>query len=187
MRKLIIGITGTFGSGKTTVTKMLKRRNAFVIDADRLAKKIAGQKEIKQQLINSFGTAEPRKLARIVFSDAGRLAKLNKTIHPLVKKEAKKIIARAKRKIIAIDAALLVEARFLDLLDCLVLIRCDDKTRMKRLLKKGFGRHEIRERTSHQLPDSRKKKYADFVIDNSGSLKETKAQVDKIWKNITGK
>ncbi len=187
MLKLIIGITGTFGSGKTTVAKMLKKRNALVIDADRLAKQVADRSEIKEKIVANFGTTDRKKLANIVFSDRKKLQKLNRIVHPELKKEMKKIIRKSNKEIIIIDAPLLIEGQFLDLLDFLILVTCDDKVRRQRLLQKGFGEHETEARTGFQMPDSKKIKYADFVIDNSKTREETERQVEKIWKKITDK
>ena len=187
MRKLIIGITGTFGSGKTTVAKMLKKRNILVIDADRLAMRAAKNKRVKKKILQEFGTAGRKKLAKTVFSDAKRLGRLNKIIHPPLKREIKKIMKETRKEIVIIDAPLLVEARFLDVIDCLVLVVCNNRTRTGRLVKKGFSEREIAARTIFQLSEAKKEKYADFVIDNSGARKETERQVEKLWKNILKK
>ena len=183
MRKLIIGITGTFGSGKSTVAKIL-RKHALVVDADRLAKRLAGGRKIRSMIKKQFKTADRRRLADIVFSDRKKLARLNRIIHPEVRKEIRNI-AKKSRKHVIIDAPLLVEAGFLDELDFLLVIACDPQKRASRLVKKGFSEEEINARTRFQLSEEEKMKHADCIIDNSGSLASTKKQVEKIWKRIT--
>ncbi len=187
MRKLIIGITGTFGSGKTTVAKMLEKRGAVLINVDKLARRVAKNKRVKKKILREFGTADRKKLAEIVFSDKSKLTRLNGIIHPEVKKEAKKLILSLKGRFIAVDAPLLIEARFLDLIGCLIVVVCNDKARSRRLLQKGFGKHETEARTGFQMPDSKKIKYADFVIDNSKTKEETEKQVERAWRNITSR
>ena len=183
MRKLIIGITGTFGCGKTTAAKMLSKK-AKIIDADILAKRLARKEKIRKRIFRQFKTSERKQLARIVFSDHKKLKRLEAILHPEVRKEIKMIIKNSRKHVI-IDAPLLVEGKFLSLLDYLIVVACDPEKRRNRLIKKGFSEQEIAARARFQLPEEKKISQADIVIDNSASRKQTKKQVDIAWKRIT--
>ncbi|MCX6819029.1 MAG: dephospho-CoA kinase, partial [Candidatus Aenigmarchaeota archaeon] len=89
---LIIGVTGSFGSGKSTVARMLvKMGKGYLIDADKIAKKLVTG-ELRTTLIKEFGTVNKKKLAGMIFSDTAKLKKLNAIVHPLVKKDISKQI-----------------------------------------------------------------------------------------------
>ena len=180
---MLIGITGSFGSGKSTVAKMLREKGAHVIDADTIAKRIFDKK--KKEIRKLFGTTNRKKIAEIAFSDKNKLKKLNSIIHPDIRKEINNIIKRNRGKIIVIDAALLIESNILiKNLDAIIIVKCKKNEAIKRLLKKSFLKDDIKKRFASQLPERKKIKYADYVIDNSGSISQTKKQVDEIWKKI---
>ncbi|HLD48788.1 MAG TPA: dephospho-CoA kinase [archaeon] len=179
---MLIGITGSFGSGKTTIAKMLAKKGAYIIDADKIAKQVFEKK--KKEIKKAFFTADRKKIADIVFSDKVKLRKLNSLIHPVVRKEINKIIAKNKKKAIVIDAALLIESDMLiKKLDALIIVKCSKKEAIKRLMKKGFQKGDILRRMKNQMPIKNKIKYADYIIDNS-SISQTKKQVDEIWKAL---
>lgn len=183
----IIGITGSFGSGKTTVAKTFRRllkRNIKILDADRIARNIMKNSKIKSRIKREFGTTDRKKIANIIFDDRKKLIRLNKIIHPLVISKIKKEIKKQKNKIIIIDMPLLVETKMNKIADTVIIVKCKREIQIKRLMGKGFKRSEIIKRIKSQLPLKEKIKYADYVIDNNGHLKDTEKRVRKIISKI---
>src|SRR3989338_9867211 len=184
---MIIGITGTIGSGKTAASDLFKKYGFKVINADELYHKISKPnkiiykkiiKEFGNKIINSDKSINRDKLKKIVFSNDKKLKKLNSITHPMIIDEIKKLIKKSKNKNMIIDAPLLLESDAKKLVNKIIVVRCDDKTRIKRLLKKGkHSQKEIREITKSQMPLKEKLKFADFVIDNSKDSRNMELQV----------
>ena len=180
----VIGITGSFGSGKSTVARIFARiSGAKIFDADKIAKKAMKNPQIKKRIMKEFGAADSRKIADIVFADRQKLKKLNSIVHPAVVEEAKKVAKSEKR--IIIDAPLLIEAGMLGMVDYLVIVKCNVA---KSRLKKRFGEDDIRSRLKNQLTLDEKISSAMharkplFIIDNSFSLAKTERQVKRVWQ-----
>ncbi|MCM8780746.1 MAG: dephospho-CoA kinase [Candidatus Omnitrophica bacterium] len=190
--KIVIGITGSFGSGKTTVAKMFKRLGAKIVDADRIAHQlIRPQTRIYRKIIDVFGDGiiakqrniDRKKLAKIVFNDRNLLQRLNKIVHPEIIKSIKKEIKRIPKGVIVLDAPLLIEAGLKSIVDKIIVVNINSKIQMQRLLKKTASeRDDIIKRIRAQVPLSVKIRQADFVIDNSGKINQTEKQIKKIWR-----
>ena len=187
---MIIGITGSIGSGKTTVAKLFKKYGFKIINADKFYSRIYRKnKSLRRKIKKEFGTASRNKLKKIVFNNPYELKKLNKIAHPIIineiKNEIKKIITNNKNPKIIIDAPLLLETKTKNLADNIIVVKGNDKIQIQRLLKKNkYTKQEIRKIIKSQMPLKKKLRYADFVVDNRGSLNEAKKQVDKIIKKI---
>jgi len=186
--KMVLGVTGTFGSGKSTVAGMFKVLGAEIIDADKLAHACLRPGDICYRKIRTlFGTVERKKLARLAFNDAELLQKLNSIIHPQVIQVILERIKKTKAKLIVLDAPLLIECGLNKVVDKLIVVSITGKEQLSRLKKAGFNKSEVSERLKAQIPLSAKMRLADFIIDNSGTLKETEEQVmlirRKLWKN----
>lgn len=198
MRKvMVIGITGNLGSGKTTVARMFARKGAFVIDADNVCRYLMRpSKKPYKKLIRHFGdsilkrddTINRKKLADIVFNNKSKLRLLNRIIHPEAIKEIGRLITTNKKKrIIVIDAALLVESNFYKKMDRIIVVKADRKKTIGRLVRaRGLTKADILKRIRTQAPFKKKLALADYIIDNSGSRKKTLFQADEIWKKIRG-
>ena len=185
MKRIIVGITGSFGTGKSAVAAGFKKLGACVIDADRLAHRaIKPGGACHRRVISAFGTARRRELARIVFSDRKKLKILNKLVHPYVIREIKRAIKKTKKKIIIIDAPLLIEAGLDKDLDRLIVVKASRLVQEARCAKKGFTKIDIRRRINCQLSLAKKERLADFIIDNNKSVSFTRAQIKKIWEEI---
>ena len=194
---MVIGITGSFGSGKSTVSKMFARLGAYVIDADEVCHSLmAPSNKVYGRIVRHFGssilkrdrTVDRKKLAEIVFKERTELNHLNRLVHPEVMRKISKVIReKKKRKVVVVDAALLVESDFYKKMDILIVVRTGRKIQIARMVRgKSMARKKTLERIRMQVPLKKKLALADFIIDNSGSRKQTKVQVEKIWRTIRG-
>ncbi|MBL7151772.1 MAG: dephospho-CoA kinase [Candidatus Omnitrophica bacterium] len=193
-KKIILGLTGSFGSGKSTVAGILRSCGAEIIDADKIAHRCyRPQSNAYKKIINLFGRRimggdkkiNRRKLAGMVFADKGLLKKLNRIVHPQVKAIISSRIRQSKKKAVVIDAPLLIEAGLQRVVDKLIVVTLDRQKQLARMKKRdALSPAEIRKRVRAQIPLQRKAVLADFIIDNSGTREETKRQVKRIWKKI---
>jgi dephospho-CoA kinase len=196
-KKIIIGITGSFGSGKTTVAGILRSFGAAVIDADKISHSLiepgtpAYKKIIKafgRDVVKADGEIDRRKLGKLVFKDKALLNKLNRILHPGVIRIINKMIRQRRSKVVVVDAPLLVEAGLRKLADKLIVVTISAKKQIARAKKKtGLSATDISRRIRSQIPLRNKVRIADFVIDNSETVKKTKEQVKQIrrllWRN----
>lgn len=189
---MIIGITGIFGSGKTTVAGLFARHGYKVINADEIGHWLLNKKPIKDKVIKEFGSSiltnkniDRKKLKNIVFYSHKKLIKLNKIIHKPIIDEIKSIIKKSKNKNVVVDGALLIEAGALNLIDKLIVVKINKKEQLKRLLKKGkYNKREINNIIRSQLSQKEKLKYGDIAVDNSRGLSYTKKQVGEIIRSL---
>ncbi|AEE91750.1 dephospho-CoA kinase [Tepidanaerobacter acetatoxydans] len=196
----VVGLTGGIASGKSTVSSLLKDKGAAIIDADEIAKEIMSKgKPVWINVVNHFGEQilnddksdiDRKKLADIVFSDRIQLEALNSLTHPEILKEIKKQLEnykKAGRKVIVIDAALLLESGLDALVDEVWLVAVDEKTQIKRLImrEKDMAHAQALNRIKSQMPLKEKLKYANRVIDNNAGIEETREQIDEIWREIS--
>jgi len=194
---LHVGLTGGIGCGKTTVAGMMRELSCVVIEADPLAHRVTepGQPAY-EEVINEFGrqicAADGRidraKLAAIVFADRAKLDLLNRIVHPRVIEALDRQLAELERAqpqaVVVVEAALLVESGYHKRLHRLVVVWCDPEQQIERLVNPRSGRgmtHEQAERRiAAQVPLEEKQRLADYEINCSGSLEETRRQVEHI-------
>lgn len=197
MEGALVGLTGIYGSGKTTVAKMFKRLGAVTVDADKLAHKALNKgSDTYKKILDVFGkgvltkngSIDRAKLAAVVFDDPRARKKLERIIHPPVLAEIEKK-ARASKKVMVADVPLLFESGFDKRTDFTVTVKTALKTIEKRLTggKKNISRQEILRRIRAQAGIKEKAARSDFVIDNNGTLAETRKQVKEIWNYINKK
>ena len=191
-----VGITGSFGSGKSTVAGLLRAWGAELLDADEISHQLIGKNgRCRAKVVQRFGkkilTAgqiDRKKLAAEVFTDGTKLRALEKILHPAVgeeiKKEFKRIARRDPQAVAVIDVPLLFEAGFDRLVDAVIVVKAKRLVQLKRLKAKGVSPAEFSRRLKRQLPIQKKERLADCVIDNSGSLKNTQKQARKVWERI---
>ncbi len=187
---MILGVTGNFGSGKSEIAKMFMSHGAYIIDADVLGHIVL--EEDKDKIVRAFGTkilgkdgeVDRKKLGDLVFNDHEKLARLNRLTHPKIVKKIKKIIKHLRKGFIVVDAALILEFGGRGLVDRLLVVTCKREIRVKRLKRMGYTLEEIKKRLKSQMKEEDKVLKAHFVIDNSGSLEETRAKVKKLAKDL---
>ena len=195
MRRM--GLTGGIASGKSTVAAMLREMGFRVLEADLVAHKLMepGQ-EAHDEILRAFGAdladttgrVDRVKLAAIVFADSGKLGKLNRIIHPrveeIVMRQFDEWENEGVRDAAFVEAALLVEAGFVAKLDGLAVAFCRPEQQLERLLARGMSEVEARRRIAAQMPVEEKLKHATEKIDCSGTIEETRAQVEALARRL---
>ncbi|MCX7909207.1 MAG: dephospho-CoA kinase [Ignavibacteria bacterium] len=202
MKKIVlVGVTGNFGSGKSTVCKILEELGFSVIYSDIVAKVVMQKNpELRRKLINAFGeetylpdgSLNSKWLAEKVFATTEEaeenLLLLNSIVHPYVLDETELIINKLineGKDIIFFESALIYEANIQNLFDYIVLVYADKDKVVERLLAKGkYSREEIERRLNRQISLEEKRKVADFVVINNGTVEELERNVKFIVEMI---
>lgn len=191
--KMVIGITGGVGSGKSTVTSILRDNyKAFIINTDKIAHTFMEKNQVSYKLIvkhftskvlDEEGNIDRVKLASIVYNDNEELKKLNSFTHPYVMEEVKDIIkekANENWNYICLETALAVEASLDDICDKVWFIYTPLEIRTERLKKsRNYSDEKIRNIMSKQLSDEEYKSYASDLIINKGTEEELSNQIYK--------
>lgn len=196
----VIGLTGNIGSGKSTVSGYLAELGAQVVDADQVARDIVAPgapalvdiiEYFGPEVLNQDGTLDRKKLGAIVYSDPQALAKLNQITHlrivEAIREVEKNFRSRPEslRSILVIDAPLLIEVGLNQSNDEVWVVRVDPEVQLARLMDRdGLSSEEALRRIAAQMPQEEKLKHARRVIDNSGTVEETKKQVDRHLVNF---
>ncbi|MEO6694875.1 MAG: dephospho-CoA kinase [Ignavibacteria bacterium] len=190
--KLVIGITGGIGSGKTLVCKMLAKRGFKVYYADMIAKNLylTDKKIVKEivkvygkDILNYKGKVNLPKLKDKIFANKSNYESINKLVHPAVIKFLKKEISKSKYELVLVEAAVLFESGFHESLDYIVTIYSNKKNRINRLMiRDESSRTEINLLMKFQLDENRKMEMSDFVIMNNKTVDDLKKQVDFLSK-----
>ncbi|MGG3999985.1 dephospho-CoA kinase [Anoxybacillus kestanbolensis] len=187
---LTIGLTGGIASGKSTVAAMFRDLHIPVIDADEIAHRVTAiDGEAYQLIVETFGSdildsngaIDRRKLGAIVFHDEQKRKQLNAIVHPLVRKhmlQQKEQYARKREKAVVLDIPLLFESNLEHLVDRILVVYVDEQIQLRRLCERnGFSFEEAWARIKSQMPLEQKRKKADAVIDNNGTIEQTKRQL----------
>lgn len=187
---ILIGLTGTIGSGKTFALNFFKSKRITVFSADEEVKKILEKRIVKKKICKLFPEAFPKKklnkniLASIVFSNKKKLKQLERVTHPLVKKKKNIFLSRYKnKKLIVMEIPIIFEKKSKKNYDCIVLMTVNKKIQRQRVMKRKNMTPQLFEKIlSNQIPD--KKKKADFIIDNNGSKVKTSKILRKTLNKI---
>ena len=190
VQKLIVGLTGGFGVGKSSVAQRFKNMGAEIIDADDIAH--AAMKkgspvfdaviELFPEALHPGGKKMDREaLAEIVFADPKKRKELEAIIHPYVYKKIKEEIEESDRRVILVEVPLLFEAGFETLCDKVVVVTCNSTVKMKRLKNKRFTEQEVRARERAQMAEALKAQKGNFIIDNSKSIYQTQREIERLW------
>ena len=198
-RFLTIGLTGGIGSGKSTVATLLEELGAVVIHADVVGHEVyLPQTEGWRRVTAAFGneilkpdqTIDRQKLGAIVFRDPAALKQLNAIVHPLIHAEVERRIRslRASTVVlpIVVEAAILIEANWLPLVDEVWLVVAGKDAVVQRLSsQRGLSPDEVSRRVDAQLSDVERRKFAHIVIENRGSVEDLRQHVTAAWKRLT--
>lgn len=185
MRK--IGITGSLASGKTTASKILSAGKGPLFSADNIVKKLYANKSFQQDIRKIFKIKNKIsikiKLREIILSDKNNIIKLEKIIHPLVRKAMKKFMNKHKNKAYTFfEIPLLVESKLMKYFDIIIFIRSNRKTRLKRFKLNGGDKKLFQLLDNKQLKDDEKIKFCDHIIVNEKNKKILKKNLQYIFK-----
>ena len=197
----VVGLTGGIGTGKSTVARMLSALGATVIDADAIVHRLQEKgspvldeiaARLGREVITPDGALDRAKVADLVFRDPAARGTLNQIIHPKVGVEMARALEAARRAgaaLVVLDIPLLFEGRAAGRagasrlpFDATVLVYCPAPLQIERAIARdGCTRGEAERRVAAQLPIDEKRALADFVIDNSGALRDTERQVRELY------
>lgn len=193
-RPFVIGVTGQIACGKSTVLGILAELGATTIDADRVYHELIrpGQPlwqtlrdHFGERIIGADGAIDRRALGSIVFGDPNALTDLERLTHPAIFDAVLDRIDKSTTAVVAIDAVKLVGSAMESLCDRIWLVECDPAAQLDRLMRRnGLSEDEARRRVAAQPALASLRARADLVIDNSGDVASTRAQVEQGWRNL---
>ncbi|KKB43317.1 dephospho-CoA kinase [Bacillus thermotolerans] len=193
---VIIGLTGSIASGKSTVSRLLQELGYTIVDADVAARKVVepGQPAL-QQIAEAFGegillpdgSLDRAKLGERIFNNEEERKKLNSIIHPAVRqfmKDEKEAAIEAGKQTIIMDIPLLYESKLTWMVGKVIVVYVDKDTQLQRLMARNqLDEDAAKARIASQLPLAEKAAQADAVIDNNGTIEETKEQLLRILRD----
>lgn len=184
---LVIGLTGGIASGKSTVATMFTELNIPVIDADKIAREVVlPGEETYEKIVATFGcdilhddeTLNRQKLGKIIFADNKKRKQLNALIHPAIRRRMiheRDAYIQADETCIVLDIPLLFESKLTHYVEKIIVVYVDEQTQLRRLMKRDqLTETEARQRIDAQMSLREKAKQADVVIDNNGTIEQTK-------------
>ncbi len=190
-RPWVLGLVGGIGSGKSTVASVFANLGAEILDADRLVHQLLDHPALKGRLVAEWGPAvlcdgriDRTALARVAFRDEESVRRLNEIVHPRIQREVRDRISRSRKRIVVLDAPLLLEAGADATCDRIAFVDAPRAVRLRRVRNRGWGPGELRRRERFQWTLSRKRRRADYVIDNSGSRAAAARQVRAVLRDL---
>ena len=196
-----LALTRGIGTGKSTVAEFFADHGATIIDADAISRELMepGQPVLDevatafgQHLLDETGRLDRQALAKIVFNDDDARQQLNGIVHPAVRAESARLREAAlatdpQHAVIIEDIPLLIETGQAQQFDGVIVVIADYQTRLQRLVDvRGMDATDAKSRIAAQATDEQRRAVADWCIDNSGTLDETRAQVATVWSDLTG-
>ncbi|WP_068597564.1 dephospho-CoA kinase [Vaginella massiliensis] len=194
--KIIIGITGGIGSGKSTVAKLFEQKGIPVYYADDRAKALMNENiEVIDQLKTEFGEdvykngrLDRAYLASMTFSNPEKLIKLNAIVHPAVFRDNEEWTKAQHSPIVMKEAAIMIESGSYRLLDELIVVSANEAVRIQRVLERdNTSREAVEARINNQLSEEERLKYADYIIENNLGLTELAQEVERVYQEIKTK
>lgn len=190
-----IGLTGGIASGKSTVSRLLVERGALLVDADRIAREIVlpGSPALDQiadrfgaDMLLPDGSLDRKRLGNVVFSDAAERKALEEITHPAIRQEMitqmRRLEEEHPQSLVVVDVPLLYESGLTDRFEEIVVVYVPQAIQLERLMRRdGLTEAEASERLLSQWDIEMKRERADYVIDNSNGIEETRQQVEQFW------
>lgn len=190
----IIGITGGIATGKSVVTKLLRKDGFVVIDCDVIAKEILTEPATIDEVVAAFGTEilldgqiDRFQLGKIIFHDAEKKQILNGIVHPHVRNRVIEELKKHQNEVLVfVDVPLLYEAKMEDMMDYVILVYVRPRIQLKRLMERdSIERPYAQIKINSQMSLDEKAKLADFIIDNEGSIDNTDKQLQAILRRLS--
>ena len=197
-RFLLVGLTGGIATGKSTVSEMLRRRGAVIIDADVLARDVVAPgepalatiaEEFGREVIAADGTLDRKKLGAIVFADPVKRKRLEAITHPAIRERFARRLAELMEPgfagLVFFDAPVMIESGNYKNMERMVVVVTDEPTQVRRqMARDGVDREEAERKIRSQMPLGEKAKLADYVIDNGADRAATEGQVERVWQAL---
>ena len=182
-----IGLTGSVASGKTTASKIISRRRGPLFSADKVVKKLYTQNNFKRLIARKFNLKLNKnfkqKLKNKILHKKEILKKLEKIIHPLVRKEMFLFLMKnKKKKLLFFEIPLLIESKLTKYFDVVIFIKTKNNLRLKRYMLKGGSARLFSLLDKHQIKDTKKIKFCDHIVVNNKSLSILKKKLSNIIK-----
>ncbi len=190
---MIIGLTGSIASGKSTISAMLKEKGYPIIDADLVARLVvepgtSNLREIERTfgnaVMNADGTINRDALGKLIFDDPAKRKQLNDLMHPAIRSEMlrqRDELFESGQKTLIMDIPLLFESRLQHFVDKILVVSVTEEMQLQRLMSRNsLSKEEATSRIQSQLPISEKEKGADAVIYNNGTIEQSKEQLERI-------
>lgn len=190
----VLGITGGIGSGKSTVSSILRDKGLLVLDADEISKKVtepggkaipAIAEEFGPRAVGAGGVMNRKAVSQIVFSDKKKLDTLSSIVHRYVFEEMEEQVQKEREKgtkCVVLDVPIPV-TRFTDMCNQIWVVTCDKEVRLARLAKRGLEKDEANRRIDMQMSDDEYCSLGDFTIDNSWDLEDLNDKVEMLIKD----
>lgn len=195
---LVIGLVGGIGSGKSTAAAILAELGAEVINADLIGHEVyepgkpgfdAIVAEFGTEVVGPDGLIDRKRLGELVFGDSVKLERLNAIVHPLIRAEIERRIARAREagqvRAVVVEAAILLEAGWRSLVDQVWVVSARREDVVQRLAtQRGMPEAATEARIAKQMSDAERRAAADVVIENEGSIDELRARLVGLWQTL---
>ena len=191
------GLTGGIASGKSTVARMFAALRCVTIDADQIVTQLyqpgrAGHQALVrtygESILTPDGTIDRRKLADVALATDEDAKKLNALIHPLVFEEQTRLIAAEEAafgdRVVIVEATLLIESGGKSRFDRIIVVDTDPETQVARAVARGMTREEAERRIARQMPREERLRYADYVIDSSGTMSDTETATARVYESL---
>ncbi len=188
--RLLIGIGGNMGAGKTTVATELVRYGAKVIDADEIGWSILSRgsaeyhavvRTFGRKVLTKNGRIDRRALAEAAFANRASLNRLNRIVHPALIARIRAEIERHKKGLVVVDAALLFYWGLDKEMDVSILVTAPERLKVERMTQVGMTAEQVKARLKLQQPDLSVWRRADFVFENKGSMAELRRKTRALW------
>ncbi len=195
----LVGLTGGLGSGKSTVTEMLRARGARVVDADAVSREVTRKgepgwealvKDLGEDILDETGELDRKALADRVFDDPDKRERLNGLLHPIIIQRMAEELARYSREagendVVVVDVPLLVETGMEKMFRAVIVVVTDPLEQVARVKRdREMSEEEAWARINSQASNEERKAAADYLVDNSGTLDELEERVEEVWRAL---
>jgi dephospho-CoA kinase len=192
---IVVGLTGNYGMGKSTVAKMFARRGAVTLDTDEIVADLLNEESVMREIRETFGdevvergTLSKETLARLIFSDPRLRITLENILHPRVFEKVDQALSELRSRpgpvIVIVEAPVLFERGYQNRFDKIVTVYTTEDAAMRRLREKGVPEDKARRRLKSQFSIERKRGGSDYVIDNGGERDYTEKQVIEVYEAL---